>query len=111
MKSGTSNNPTCEKINNMLYQRLGLVWVEACNVLNTEISKITDEAYPIKGRPRYIDIMKQAKEAWPHVVNYLVDNMGKVFQDARKKLKLMKKNINHVVIQMNTSGEKTLKVN
>lgn len=87
MKSGTSNNPTCEKIDNMLYKRLGLVWDEACNVLNAEVTKITEEAWPIKGKPRYIDIMKQAKEAWPHVVIYLVDNMSKVFRDAREKIK------------------------
>lgn len=87
MKSGTSNNPTCEKIDNMLYKRLGLVWDEACNKLNAEVTKITEEAYPIKGKPRYIDIMKQAKAAWPNVVIYLVDNMGKVFQDAREKVK------------------------
>ena len=56
MKCGTSNNPTCDKIDNMLYQRLGLVWGKACDIFNAEIEKIDEEVYPIKGRPRYMDI-------------------------------------------------------
>lgn len=87
MKSGTSNNPTCEKIDNMLYQRLGLVWGDACDIFNAKIQEIDDRVYPINGRPRYIDIMKQAKAAWPDVVIYLIDNMGKVFTEVREKIK------------------------
>ena len=78
MKSGTSSNPTCQKIENMLYERLGDKWFEIEDKLCNKVGEIMEKEYPITGRARYIDVMKQAKASWPKVIKYLSNNMNNI---------------------------------
>ncbi len=78
MKSGTNGNPTCQKIENMLYERLGDKWFEIEDKLCHKVGEIMEKEYPITGRPRYIDVMKQAKAGWPKVAEYLYSNMNDI---------------------------------